>query len=150
MRTSETRCFGGLIVICSKTTGCVAVQAVCVFCLVVCIYARAWAACYKTHRTHKTPYKRWAASLVVVADYSIKTAACRADLRRCCVSMPEIPLLQQKICAAVFCVVLKIYHLVICSNWLNEQECGHTKVLPDVLLQCAGDEMSELAFAVLS
>jgi hypothetical protein len=34
-----------------------------------------------------------------------------------------------------FCVVLKIYHLVICSNWLNEQECGHTKVLPDVVRQ---------------
>ena len=66
------------------------------------IYARAWAAGYKTHRTHKKPYKRFAVSLIVVADYSIKTTAYRADLRCCCVFVPEFPVLQQKIWAAVF------------------------------------------------
>jgi hypothetical protein len=90
----------------------------------------------KRARLRKKPYSRVLTAASIAASKDEKIIACRADLRCCCVSMPEIPLLQQKICAAVFCVVLKIYHLVICSNWLNEQECGHTKVLPDILCQC--------------
>ena len=136
VRATKTRCFGGLIVMCSKSTGYAVVNAVCVFCYVSSIYTDAWAADYKTHRTHKKPYNGVLTAASIAASKDEKIFACRADLRYCCVSVPEIPLLQQKICAAVFCVVLKIYHLVICSNWLNEQECGHTKVLPDVLCQC--------------
>ena len=29
-----------------------------------------------------------------------------------------------------FRVMLRSRHLVICSNWVTEQECGHTKALP--------------------
>jgi hypothetical protein len=86
----------------------------------------------------------------IAASKDEKITACSADLRCCCVSVPEIPLLQQKICAAVFCVVLKFSHLVICSNTTNEQTSGHTKVLPDVVRLCVWDVMSELAFAVQS
>jgi hypothetical protein len=96
MRTSETRCFGGVLVICSKTTGCVAVQAVCVFCYLSSIYAAAWAADYKTHRTHKTPYNGVLTTTSIAASKDEKIIACRADLSCCCVSVPEIPLLQQK------------------------------------------------------
>ena len=136
LRTRETRCFGGLIVICSKTRGCVAVQVVCVFCYVSSIYICAWAADYKTNRTDKKPYNGVLTAASIAASKEEKIAACRADLRCCCVSVPEIPLLLQKICAAVFCVVLKFIRLVICSNTTNEQECGHTKVLPDVVRLC--------------
>jgi hypothetical protein len=95
-----------------------------------------WAADYKTHRTHKKPYNGVLTASSIAASKDEKNAACRADLRCCCVSVPEIPLLQQKICAAVFCVVLKFSHLVICSNTTNEQASGHTKVLPDVVRLC--------------
>jgi hypothetical protein len=60
------------------------------------------------------------------------------------------PIAETKICAAFFCVMLKIHHLVICYNWLTEKASGHTKVLPDVLRQCVWSDKSELAFAVLS
>jgi hypothetical protein len=33
-----------------------------------------------------------------------------------------------------FCVLLRSRHLVICSNWLTEQERGHTKALPLALV----------------
>ena len=121
---------------CSKTRGCAAVKTVYVFCLVSCIYTDAWAADCKTHRTHKKPYNGVLTAASIAASKDKKIIACRADLRCCCVSVPEIPLLPQKICAAVFCVVLKFSRLVICSNTTNEQASGHTKVLPDVVRLC--------------
>lgn len=86
---------------CSKTRGCVAVKTVCVFCLVSCIYAVAWAADYKTHRTHKKPYSGVLTPASIAASKDEKIFAFRADLRCCCVFVPEIPLLQQKI----YCVI---------------------------------------------
>lgn len=56
----------------------------------------------KRKRQRKKPYNAFFASLVVVADYSIKTTACRADLTRCCVRVPGFHYAQQKICAAIF------------------------------------------------
>lgn len=43
----------------------------------------------KRTRQRKKPYNAFFASLVVVADYSIKTTACRADLTRCCALLPD-------------------------------------------------------------
>jgi hypothetical protein len=102
MRTSETRCFGGVLLICSKTTGCVAVQAVCVFCYLSSIYTDAWAADYKTQITHKKPYSVTLTTASIAASKEFKTAACRADLMCCCVLLPESQLLLQKICCVIF------------------------------------------------
>ena len=56
----------------------------------------------KRTRQRKKPYNAFFASLVVVADYSIKTTACRADLTRCCVRVLDFITHKRKICAAFF------------------------------------------------
>ena len=56
----------------------------------------AWAADHKTHRTHKKPYSSVMTAASIAASKDEKIFACRADLRCCCVFVPEIPLLQQK------------------------------------------------------
>ena len=66
------------------------------------IYAAARAAGYKTHRTHKKPYSGVLTAASIAASKDEKITACRADLRCCCVFVPEIPLLQQKNRAVVF------------------------------------------------
>jgi hypothetical protein len=39
------------------------------------------------------------------------------------------------------CVVLRSWVLVICSNWVTEQECGHTKALPLSFVGCVKSEL---------
>ena len=67
----------------------------------MCIYTYAWAADYKTQRTHKKPYNGVLTAASIAASKDEKITACRADLRCCCVSVPEIQLLQQKICCVI-------------------------------------------------
>ena len=57
----------------------------------------AWAADYKTHRTHKTPYSGFLTAVSIAASKDEKITACRADLMCCCALLPESHLLQQKI-----------------------------------------------------
>ena len=67
----------------------------------LCALLRCFADTKRT-RQRKKPYNAFFASLVVVADYSIKTTACRADLTRCCALLPEFITHKRKICAAFF------------------------------------------------
>lgn len=104
----------------------------------------AWAADYKTHRTHKKPCNGFLTAASIAASKDFKTTACRADLMYCCVLLPKFQLLLQKKLLRNFCVERRSRHLVICSNATNEQARGHTKVLPCVLRQYVWDEKSEL------
>jgi hypothetical protein len=56
----------------------------------------AWAADYKTHRTHKKPYNGVLTAASIAASKDEKITACRVDLRCFCVFVPEIQLLAQK------------------------------------------------------
>lgn len=67
----------------------------------LCALLRCFADTKRT-RLRKKPYNAFFASLVVVADYSIKTTACRADLTCCCVFVPDYVTHKRKICAAFF------------------------------------------------
>jgi hypothetical protein len=50
----------------------------------------------KRARLRKKPYSLFLTAASIAASKDEKIFACRADLRCCCVSVPEIPLLQQK------------------------------------------------------
>jgi hypothetical protein len=81
-------------------------------------------------RLRKKPYNGVLTAASIAASKEFKTAACRADLMCCCVLLPKSQLLLQKKLLRNFCVMLRSRHLVICSNWLTEQERGNWKALP--------------------
>jgi ribosomal protein L36 len=76
----------------------------------------------------KTPYNGVLTAASIAASKEFKTNAYRAGLMRCCVLLPKSQLLLQKKLLRNFRVIRRSRVLVICSNWVTEQECGHTKV----------------------
>ena len=108
----------------------------------------AWAADHKTHRTHKKPYNGVMTAASIAASKDEKIFACRADLRCCCVYVPEIPVAATEKLLRNFCVVRRSRHLVICSNTtLNKQVVITKHCLCDVcgvVCECLWIDKSEL------